>query len=283
MLNGIYLISIILGVTLQNVFKKPYVKKASGKGAFIFNALLSASAMLFFVVTSKGMSFNYKILPYSLGFALAYASASVFAVLAISEGSLSLTSLFISYSLILPTLYGIIFLDDSLSIGFIVGMVLLSVSLFLINEKDGKVKITKKWLLYAFLSFVGNGMCSVVQKMQQTAFDGDYKNEFMIAALAVVTVITTAAALTKEKDFLSFCIAKGWYFAVLCGVINGIVNLLVMLLSGRMSVSVMFPLISAGGLVTTYLLARVVYKEKLSRLQMIGFALGTASIIFFNL
>ena len=43
-----YLITIILGVTFQNVVKKPYTQKTNGKGLFFFGCLVSLSAMLFF-------------------------------------------------------------------------------------------------------------------------------------------------------------------------------------------------------------------------------------------
>ena len=142
----------------------------------------------FFVVTSSELNFSLSFIPYSIGFAIAYAVASVFIVLAIAYGSLSLTSLFISYSSMIPTFYGLI-LGDDISKGFIPGMILLVISLFLTNKMDEKGKISFKWIIFVILSFAGNGMCAVVQKMQQVASNGAYKNEFMIVALAIVTVV----------------------------------------------------------------------------------------------
>ena len=45
------------------------------------------------------------------------------------------------------------------------------------------------------LLFIGNGSCSAVQKLQQSVFKGEYKNEFMF--LALVLVFTTL--FYKEK------------------------------------------------------------------------------------
>lgn len=126
-------------------------------------------------------------------------------------------------------------------------------------------------------------MCSVVQKMQQLAFNGAYKNEFMILALAIVVVVLTGFVIAKERKEIKTFAKVGWHLAAFCGVMNGIVNLFVMILSGRMPVSLMFPLISAGGIVITYLVSKFFYKEKLTQRQFIGFIIGIISVVFLNI
>jgi len=280
-LNTLYLLAIILGVSGQSIVKKPYTQKTNGAGVYFFNTLLSTVALLFFVVTSSKFSFDISFIPYSIGFAISYAVASVFMVLAIAYGSLSLTSLFISYSLMIPTFYGLI-IGDTVSTGFIPGMLLLVISLFLTNKSNEKAKISLKWIICVFLSFLGNGMCTVVQKMQQIASNGAYKNEFMIVALAIVTVVMLIMSILKERTEIKFFAKVGWHWAIICGALNGMVNLFVMILSGKMPVSLMFPLISAGGLIVTYIVSRFFYKEKLTKIQFIGFIFGLMAVVFLN-
>lgn len=283
MLNIIFLIAIILGVSGQNIVKKPYTQKMGGSGVYFFNAILSAAALLFFAVTATKLDFDLSFIPYSVGFAASYAIATVFLVLAIAYGSLSLTSLFFSYSLMIPTLYGLVFLKDDISVVFILGLALLVVSLFLANKNDKKAKFSFKWIICVILAFLGNGMCTVVQNMQQVAFDGAYKNEFMIVALAIVALVMSIMSLIKERKAMKVYAKAGWHWALICGLLNGMVNLFVMILSRSMPVSVMFPLISAGGLVVTYLVSRFVYKESLTKLQFVGFILGLAAVVFLNI
>ena len=141
----------------------------------------------------------------------------------------------------------------------------------------------EKIVFYLLIAFVGNGMCSVVQKMQQDAFGGNYKNEFMIIALASVCTSLFITSLIKEKRHIKRCAKTGWYFAIACGIMNGVVNLFIMLLSGKMPVSLMFPLISAGGIIITYFVSRFIYKEKLTKQQLFGFALGVCSVVLLNI
>ena len=72
-----------------------------------------------------------------------------------------------SCSLLLPSFYGIIFLSEPIGIKLIVGIVLLVVALVMINYEKDAVPSSLKWAICAVLAFVGNGMCSVVQKLEQ--------------------------------------------------------------------------------------------------------------------
>lgn len=282
-MNALLLISVVLGVTMQNVTKKMYNEKSAAPAHYFFVTISTAAAVLFFVLTSGQLSFDAKFLPYSIGFAVSYIAAGVGSVLAIASGPLSLTSLIVSFSLMLPTLYGLVFLKDPISVGFFPGLALLLASLVLINKRDKNEKISLTWVISVIFAFLGNGFCSIVQKMQQLACDGNYKNEFMIIALLITAGASLVMMFIKEPRLIKKQSLGGSALAIICGAANGLVNLLVMVLAGRMAVSLMFPIISAGGIALTYVISKVFYKEKLTRLQSLGFLLGTVSVILLNL
>ena len=159
------------------------------------------------------------------------------------------------------------------------------ISLFLVNKKNDKDKspVTFKWILFVFLAFLGNGLCSTFQKMQQAKFDGAYKNEFMILSLGIVAAVLFAVALITEKRDIKQSLRHARMIAPVCGIMNGITNMLVMILSGMMAVSLMFPLISAGGIIVTYIVSKFFYKEELTKMQFIGFLIGILSLVFLNI
>ncbi len=284
MINALLIISVVIGLSLQQITKKSFNKKADGRGVISFSAFTSLFAALFFVFQLKlPLQFDIAVIPYALLFGLGYGSCTVCSVLAIFNGSLSLTSLITSYSLIIPTLYGMLFLNEKISAFLIVGLILLLISLFLINFVKGDSKISIKWLIYVTVAFIGNGMCSTVQKVQQLDFDSKYKAEFMVLSLFIIVAVLLIVALITEKQDITHSIKKGVIPIALCGIANGVVNLFVMMLSTRMSASVMFPLVSAGSIILTYFISRIWYKEKLNLFQNIGFILGVASVVFLNL
>lgn len=286
MINTFYLITIIIGVTLQNVLKKAYNEKVSG-GVYSFSVGSILFALIVFLIPAIGsFQFNGSTVIYSLLFALFYSMGTVFTLLAIGCGPLSLTSLAISYSLIIPTFYGLIFLGEEQKSTLYIGIVLLLLSLLLINfEKKGEQKkITLKWAVFTLLAFIGNGGCSTVQKIQVENQNGKYSNEFMITALIISAMVMIILSLSTEKKSLPHNLKKGFALYAICGIANGVVNLLVILLSnGRMAASVMFPLISAGGIIATFFISLFVYKERLSRLQTAGLISGIGAIVFLNI
>lgn len=279
----LYLVSTILGVSVQNITKKMFTQKNGGKGVYFFGLMSSFAAMMFFVVTSSGFEWDSGLILYAVLFAVSYAAATVFGVAAVAYGSLSITSLIVSYSLMIPTVYGLVVLKDPVSVGLFPGIALLLISLFLVNHKDSSSPVNAKWIVCVCLAFAGNGLCSLFQKLQQVEFNGGFKNEFMILSLAIVVILLGITVFATEKKDVKTTFKSGWYIALAFGAANGAVNLFVMILSNIMPVSLMFPLISAGGIIITYLISKFIYKENLTKKQFIGFLIGVASVIFLNI
>ncbi len=284
-MNAIFLTLTILSASAQGVAVKAFGNKTGEKGLFLFSALSRTAGILFFILTAGSLSFRWDVLPYAIAFGVFYGIGVIFNFLSIGSGPLSLTSLITSYSLMLPTAYGLFFLNDPISIGLFPGLLLLLVSLFLMNRKNSSdgAQISLKWGIFVTLTFLGNGFCSIVQSMQQRAFLGEYKNEFMVIALLFFVLITGLISLVTERKNLITCTKKGWIPAVICGLANALMNLLVMTLQNRMPVSLLFPLMSAGSLVLTFFLSKFLYREQLSKRQLLGFILGVCSVILLNL
>ncbi len=285
MINYLLLALTTVAMSGQAIATKQYNKK-SFSAPIIYTVMSALSALPVFIISSGfKLQFNLETLVYSVFFALAYAAALIGITLAISWGPLSISTLIQSYSLIIPTIYGIVFLDEPIKQTTVIGFILLVISLFAVNYVKGnkQSKITLKWIIAIIICFVGNGMCSTVQKIQQEASGGKYKSELMIMALIIVGITLFAVSLFTEKKSITPSVKGGWYWAVICGIFNGVVNLLVMILGGKIAVSILFPVITAGGIVLSSALAIFFYKEKLSKIQLIGVLIGIISIVFLNI
>ncbi len=284
LLNSLFIVIITVAMSAQNVIKKGYNQKSEGKGVFTFSAVTVLVACLFFVVKSGfSLPVSLEMLPFAIGFAIAYFCASIFNFLAIQAGPLSLTSLAVSYSLIIPALYGLIFDGDEAGIWLFVGLALLCVSLVLINAKKGDTKITLKWAIFTLIALLGNGICSTLQPLQSRIFGGVYDSSFMVVALLAVFLGLSTFAYFHERDEILPSLKCGVHLMALCGIANGLVNLLVMVVSKAVDNSVMFPIISAGGIVVTWIVSTFFYKEKLTAKQNLGMILGVLAIVFLNI
>ena len=269
-------------LSAQQLIQKRYNQKTENPNQFLFLAFTALAATVFFIAASLfRLTFDPAVLPYSLGFATAYIAATVGLIYALKLGSMAITALVNSYSLLIPTFYGIIFLRESVKVAGIIGIALLLVSLFLLGAKKERATGGVKWLVFLVVAFVGNGMCSTVQKIQQINMDGAYKSEFMIFALIAAFVVFAGFAFARGnvKNNLPPCAG----FGSLNGVFNGVVNFLVLILTGLIPNSILFPCISAGGIVLSLFTALFLFKEKLSAFQIVGYVLGLASVILLNI
>lgn len=281
----LFLLIVMVAQLLQWMCKKQYNLKITRQEPLVFNGVSAlTAAVIFGAMADWPLQLPLSLLPYVLLFSVAFGSAAFFSLLAVQAGSMSLTSLAISYSLVIPTLYGLLFLGEPVSVTLIVGVLLLLGSLFLVNAKKEEATVNRRWLAFALLAFLGNGVCSTTQTVQQLHFDGRYKGEFMFASMLLLSAFFLTVSFLRHRQAALVSLRQGWSAMVTNGLCNGTVNLFVMLLvSGGMAASVMFPVLSGGGLILTTLLSVLVYRERLSLPQYIGLAMGTASVVLMNL
>ena len=299
-------------MSLQNAFKRGFTKSCP-----LFFAFCSTFFALLVFVAASGFRFSFDVglFKYSVLMGAAYAVCMVTLTLALKIGNLSLSGLIISASLIMPTLYGIIFLHNSVSVCFVIGLAVLAVALVLVNlggskradngnekEKptalaDGEGSDTKargtnngaakkstvKWLIFILIAAVTNGFTSIIQTAQQTAYNGAKKNELMIIALAIACVAILLAAVITERKHIKDGLKQSITLGGGSGIMNGLLNLFVMYSLSRVPAAIVFPVISGAGLVFTFLTAFIVFKERYAKLQYLGYFIGLISVVLLNL
>lgn len=287
-MNYFLLFLTALFIVFQKVIQDRYNAKCRS-GVFLFSGMISFFAMCFFMAVNRDWTWSSELIIPAISFGLSYAAATVFVVLAIKCGSLAKTTLITSYSLLVPAFAGLIILREPLGIPMIAGMILLVLSLWLTNHRKKtadtpKEKISLKWLVFVLLGFVGNGMCSTVQKLAPHYLGADVNLTLStIAALGLSTVVLIAASfLTRETD-LKTTLRVGGPLSLFCGLFNGAVNYLAIYLNQFIPASVMFPVLSAGELILIVPYSLLVRRERFTAKQWAGFAVGVVSVVLLNL
>lgn len=182
------MIGITFGVFSQNICAKQFYKRNqdNSKAIFVYCFIMTLGA--FFVATiamAVQASWNPGTLLYAGIFAICYLCAIIFIALAIQSGPLSLSSLLQSLSLIIPTVYGLIVLQEKLSMLGWIGIICLLISVITTNIYKKGNKPTKCWFVFILLACFGNGLCSVVQKAHQIAYGDMFSTLFMSFAKPV--------------------------------------------------------------------------------------------------
>lgn len=272
------------GITTSNFMAKQFNTNAKVVNTYLYSAIATFFSTIFFLICSGGnLCFTYEILPYSIIYGAIYGITFFSLTKAMKYGPISLTAFASSISLIIPTLYGVVMLDDPFGIIKFTGFILLILALVLITVKKGDaIGFSSKWLVLAILTFLGNGTLSILQKIQQMKFDGRYKSEFLIISFAIVCVTFLILGLRVQGSKKKM-IAESIKYAAPAGIANGVLNFLVLMLTSMLPTAILFPSLSAINMTLTFILALLIFKEKLSKAQTTGYVLGVISVVLLNI
>ena len=288
-------ISVCTGLA-EGFLIKAYNRKDE-KGGFMFTAIVSLCAMLYFlcydlIVDNKGLSFLPSMLPYAIIAGIMYCMASVLTYFALQLGSFAISMLILSYALAFSVVYGLVFLHEPASAFTYIGLVLMAVSLFFFRgqteeNKEGKKSEKKKfsfaWLICITLSVIGSGMFSVLARMQQLRFHDAVTNEFMVVSLGLSTIILVVAGIVKDKKDCLYILKKGSPYALGAGIANGMKNMLNNIVHMMIAISISAPTSTGISIVITFLLSCLVFKEKFLKRQIVGVILGAIAVVLLNI
>jgi len=273
---------------LEGVFIKKYNAKHE-KGGFIFTAIVSLCSMAFFLVTdlitdSNGIQMTFPLVLFGVFSGIAFAIASLFTYIALGCGSYVLSRLLLSYGILITIAYGL-FIGERLSLFGWLGILLIAVSLYLLkgDEKEETVKISKKWIITIMLSVIFAGVFSILQRHQQIKFNNLYDNEFMVITLAVSALCLFVIGVVRDRKDLGYIIKKGSLYAIGAGVSNGATNLLTLYVYTLLPISFVSPVSAGIATIISFLISKLIFKEKFSKLQYLGVVLGGISLVLFNL
>lgn len=280
----IYLLIVVLSV-FQSAATKAFGRRSNNSS--VFNAIKASSALVLFgLMAAVGFTFH---LPTVLMGAIygGLLSLSMYAgYKALCLGPMAITSMLVSFSIVIPLCWGLTFGNETLRPIQTVALALLFLTITVINAD--KLKRSEKetsyglWFLFIFTTFSVNGINSILQKQHQTFYPGQYSREFMFFAMLICTVVFVTVMLIKTSipDIKS---TSGKYYGLISGIGNGLANFFTLTLAGMENASVLFPIISAGTVIGVLLFGRLVFKEKLKLNHYAALVLGITAVILLKL
>ena len=260
----------------QSAFTKIASTNEKTTGLMYINTLKVGAALVFFLLISfYKMQFHLPTVLFALIFGFAMFFSTLFGYMALMCGSMALTSLIVSYSVIIPCIFGIMFLGETLNFMRILGIVLLLISMYLLKHRANNLKFNKHWFAYVAITFFCNGICSVIQKLHQTVYPSSYYNEFMIYSIIVAFTLFLVLAIYKKEE-KNTGVTK---YAVLAGILMGVGNYLTLVLSSKVNATVLFPIISAFSMLCNVIVSKLYFKDKFNVMQLTGIGLGVFSVL----
>ena len=239
--------------------------------------------------------------PLSFVLSLCYAAlTTITASLCICGTAFGNISVLILYatlgSLVIPSVYGLIFLpnENQLSIIKIIGYLLAFFCLalnFFKSKKDSKEKSSNKFKLFCFIVFFTNGSALVVYNLENR-FCSDYPyfsfiTEYMIISAIVSALIIAILLLAKKmpvkQTVMPIFNKKTLLIAIGYAALFFIAEFLGIKCAGMIPLIIQAPISFCIPIIITAILDYVLYREKLSRMnvyQIIASLLCAACFIF---
>ena len=281
----VYLLIILASVT-QSATTKLFNRNCSNSA--VFNTIKSCTALvLFALIASFDFSFHLPTVLFGFSYGTCLCISMYAGYKALCCGPMALTSMLVSFSIVIPLIWGITVGNETLKSLQYPALILLFLAIILTNADKIKAKKTTQtnyclWLLFVGITFACNGICSILQKQHQTLYPEAYSREFMLFAMLLCSVVFSISAFRKisPKELREI---KGKRYGVLSGLANGTANFLTLVLAGMENASVLFPIISAGTILASLVCGRLLFKEKLKANHYAALAAGIVAVILFKL
>ena len=257
---------------------------------YLFNSMINFvwSIILFILAyLTGGLQLDAATMMFGLIYAVILCGYQLFKCLSLASGPISLTTLIANCAFLITTAYAFFIDKEPVSLIQLIGIVILLGSLlFCINPKSNKsndtMKITLRWLIFAIsLFFAGGGVGIIYRVFGKSDVAQNATSMLFFAAITSSLILFILAHITNgiikcPKPQLSKTPLK---YALLCGITGCIYIRMNLSLSAVIPSVIFFPVSNGATVILSSVVGWLLFKEKLSRSQIIGIVLGIIAII----
>ena len=274
---GLITVSVILfGITF--FFNDRYQKESgSGMGATFIFSLVNSLAGLFCLLVTSGFRLDFT--PFTLVMAVLTAMNAIgytfCSLKAFEHINLSLYSIFAMLGgMLLPFVVGIVFYDESLTVGKGIALILIAAALAFTVKRGEK----KNGTVYYVGVFVLNGMSGVLAKIFQSApYEKTDAASYSIWSALVCAVISAFVLLAirksvKKPSAKAIALSSGF------GAINKIANYMLLIALAVLPASVQYPFVTGGTMIVSTAIA-VISRQKPSWKELVSVGLSFVGVL----
>lgn len=272
-------------IALEFAFSKGYQARqgVSITAGLRFNALCGLfSALTLWVISGFRLEWSGYSFLMALGMSLFCTSYSLLSFQVLKSGGMALYSMFLmSGGMLLPYLFGILFLEEALTVFRVLGVLAVLAGVILSNLS--KEAVSKKLLALCFAVFLLNGCVSIFSKCHQittsypTVDSATYAmysglGRFLFSSLALLFCKREAVPRMQKS-------ALGMIFGA--AAIGGVSYLLQLIGARTLPATALYPMVTGGAIIFSAIAGRIFFKETISRQQLWGIVLCFIGTLLF--
>jgi len=176
--------------------------------------------------------------------------------------------------MVVPYAWGMLFLEEKPTLLNVSGLVLIIVSIFLMNSDMGKILFETIFLCLCV--FITAGIVSIISKEHSINTQSVSPIGYIILTSFVKIVFCGGLLLflkekrekTKNKDKISLSV-----LTASSALVTGIAYMLQLIFAKDMPATLLYPVLTGGTIIASTVFARVIFKEKLSKKEIISIIL----------
>ena len=269
-------------VLLQGVISRNYLKNPTDSA--LYNLIIfSSMAVLYFIFGGFRLP-TLHILSYGIPYGLLIAGFQIFYTLALQRGPVSHTVLIVTFNIAFAISFGVLYCGEEITMLHIIGLTCIFLSLLLtIDFKQAKQhKFDLIWFLESVLAMSMNGIASIVVKLQKLTYPEEDMGMLLVAyvsgACALFLIIRYFTVVRKQPKMLALNSSR-LMMILSCSVLLGCYLLLYSIGVGTISSVVFFPVVNIAPSTLLSLLGILVFKDRLTRQQVISMLFGIAATV----
>ncbi len=240
------------------------------------------------IVAFKGGAGLFSAAPETVLYAVIYAVFLLCAnwcyTVALVNGNISICVTIYSMGFIIPTLSGMMFWGEEVSLLKSIGIMCVIPTVILSGIKKGSNTNGKGrgYFVPAVTAMITSGGLGVMQKIQQKSPYPEQFGTFVLISFIVGAFVSLIFSLFARRDRVR--LTKG-NIGVACtvGICWSLCNLLNTFLSGALPTAVFFPMLNIGMILLSTIWGIIFFKEKVTKKMVVIVALGIISILLINL
>jgi drug/metabolite transporter (DMT)-like permease len=257
--------------------------------SFFYSATSAAFQALFVIILPPYVPLVYNADALTLG--AAFTVFNLFGVLlmfrALSLGPMGLTNVVTIVRNFFPIIAGVLFWNESVTIFQGLGLLVFLAALGMINltnRQGSERKPTLKWMIAALGSGMVTGLAVCISKLYGFAQPVAFK-EYLIAFNAILALaLIPYLIICWRRQGLDKLARQGkfWLMSMLSALGMAAANIIFMYYINAFSSALYFPMLAILSMLTTVAVGRLVYKERLNWMGLVGVGLSMVAIVLLN-
>lgn len=286
MLSYIFLIlSIVLSVCKSGIYNK--FAKSENPGIIeilLFNALSYGTVTALTLLLGGFGKISLITLVCAAAYAIDVFSLQAISIAAMKIGPMSLTTMFVLYGMIIPSLSGPVFWGEPFGAAQAVGIALILLSVWLLCEPDGaRNAIGRKWIAMAAICLLLSGMAGLIEKVHQMSAARNERISFIFTAGVIMFILSLAGKLLLIRRAKAGISHKGIVLGLVLGVIIFLYSRINLTLAGTLNSLIYYPVSNGGALILSVFVSAAIFREKLSVRKIFGAIIGLFAVVMLSI